>query len=294
MKGDKLHIIIAEEEGKVRRVSVSVSFVRWAVGLGGVLLLFFVIMSLFSFKFMVSNRKYSRLVASLSAQLEAVKAENAQLKNRVFALEKEKDKVLKDAVAELKEKSSAIERLFSEIGLKSGNGTSGKGGPFVPAAFDGDYRKLLKRAEYLIKNLKYIPLGYPVYGKITSGFGMRIDPFNGRWAFHSGVDIKGRVGMPIRATAFGVVKRIGYSRGYGKYVVIYHGKGFSTLYAHLSRIKVRKGQKVKRGDVVGLMGNTGRSTGPHLHYEVRLGKKPINPLRFMRLKKTIVKVKSHV
>ncbi len=285
MESRKLHIIVAEEEGKIKRVVVSVSRLKKIFFFSSVFLMFLTFMSGLSFKLIVSNRNYSSLIAKLSSELEALKKENSQLKEKVFALEKEKEKILEGAVAELKEKSSIIEKILSEIGLKNKdkNSPSGKGGPFLPAPFDKNYKRLLERTEYLIKNIKQIPLGYPVYGRITSGFGMRIDPFNGKWAFHSGVDIKGRIGLPIRATADGIVKSIGYNRGYGKYVIIYHGRGFSTLYAHLYKIKVKRWQRVKRGDIIGLMGNTGRSTGPHLHYEVRVGNRPVNPLKFMKL-----------
>ncbi len=289
MESRKLHIIVAEEEGKIRRVAISVSRLKKIFFFSSVFLMFLTFMSGLSFKLIVSNRNYSNLIAKLSSELEALKKENSQLKEKVFALEKEKERILEGAVAELKEKSSIIEKILSEIGLKNKdkNRTSGKGGPFLPAPFDKNYKSLLERTEYLIENIKQIPLGYPVYGRITSGFGMRIDPFNGKWAFHSGVDIKGRIGLPIRVTADGIVKSVGYSRGYGKYVIIYHGRGFSTLYAHLYKIKVKRWQRVKRGDVIGLMGNTGRSTGPHLHYEVRVGNRPVNPLKFMKLNKIL-------
>ncbi len=288
MEDRKLHIIVAGEEGRVKRFSLSVSFLKKAVGAGVVLVCLLFVMSLLSLKLLLSERSRSHLVARLSAEVESLRQENFELKKEVLALRKENKRILKDAVAELKKRSSAIEKILSEIGFGSGS-SSGKGGPFVPAPSAESYEELLKKTEYLLENIKYIPLGYPVYGRITSKFGMRIDPFNGRWAFHSGVDIKGRVGTPVRATACGVVEKVGYNRGYGRFVVVRHGNGFSTLYAHLCRIKVRKGERVERGEVIGLMGNTGRSTGPHLHYEVRVGNKPVNPLKFMKVKEILRK-----
>ena len=295
----KLHIIVAEEEGKVKRFSFSVPFVKRVVLLSAVTIFILTTMSVLSIKFFWDRMAYRSQIQSLHFELDRIRAENRSLKNKVIALQKEKEDLLKGAVSELKEKSSIIEKILSDIGLKykstrkNGSSNSFSGGPYIPSSYSMDYGQLLDKATYLIENVKYIPLGYPVYGRITSGFGMRIDPFNGKLAFHPGVDIKGRLGLPVRVTADGVVKFVGYNRGYGKYVIVYHKKGFSTLYAHLSRIKVRRWQRVKRGDIIGLMGSTGRSTGPHLHYEIRVGGRPINPLKFIRIDR-ILKGKGHV
>ncbi|TNE55348.1 MAG: M23 family metallopeptidase [Bacteroidetes bacterium] len=137
----------------------------------------------------------------------------------------------------------------------------------------------------LIKNLKYMPLGYPHHNHSNSRYGYRSNPFSGGGSeFHSGVDIKGTTGDPIKATANGTVIQAGWSDGYGNCVRIKHSHGYQTLYGHLSRISVRQGQKVKANQVIGALGSTGRSTGPHLHYEVRFKNKPINPERFLKLK----------
>lgn len=135
------------------------------------------------------------------------------------------------------------------------------------------------------KLLSAIPAIQPVKNEqmrsMASGFGYRSDPFTKVRKFHAGMDFSARTGTPIYATGDGVVTRAdNTASGYGNHIVINHGYGYETLYAHLSAYKVRRGQRVKRGDVIGLIGSTGRSEAPHLHYEVHKGGKPVNPLNF--------------
>jgi len=127
------------------------------------------------------------------------------------------------------------------------------------------------------------PSIWPVHGALTGSFGKRIDPFEGEGAFHTGVDISSPYGSAVAATADGVVTVASYMGGYGKLVVIRHGKNnFSTYYAHLSDFFVRPNQVVRRGEVIARVGRSGRSTSAHLHYEVRLSNTPLNPYRFLR------------
>ncbi len=125
------------------------------------------------------------------------------------------------------------------------------------------------------------PSLWPVVGQITSSFGERQDPFNGEGAFHKGIDISAPMGEPIRAPADGTVLMAGPASGYGREVVIDHGHGIHTAYGHLSGFAVTAGQDVRRGDIIGYVGSEGRSTGPHLHYEVRLHDSPVNPHKYM-------------
>jgi murein DD-endopeptidase MepM/ murein hydrolase activator NlpD len=124
---------------------------------------------------------------------------------------------------------------------------------------------------------------WPVEGQVTGSFGERIDPFNGEGAFHSGVDIGSNYGTPIIAPADGVVTFTDQLGGYGKAIMIDHGHGISTRYGHLSGFAVTAGQSVHRGDVIGYVGASGRSTGPHLHYEVRINDTPVNPYKYLRI-----------
>jgi len=127
------------------------------------------------------------------------------------------------------------------------------------------------------------PSIWPVEGRVASSFGERIDPINGEGAFHSGIDIDAPYGTPVRATADGTVTGAAMGAGYGRAVVLDHGHNLMTLYAHLSAIAVIAGQHVTRGQVIGYVGATGRATGPHLHYEVRVHNVPVNPHKYLRL-----------
>lgn len=124
---------------------------------------------------------------------------------------------------------------------------------------------------------------WPVEGQVTGSFGERIDPFNGEGAFHTGVDIAALVGAPVVAPADGEVQFADYLGGYGKAIVLEHGHGIATRYGHLSGFAVASGQHVRRGDVIGYVGLSGRSTGPHLHYEVRINDTPVNPYKYLRI-----------
>src|SRR5207302_5790342 len=116
---------------------------------------------------------------------------------------------------------------------------------------------------------------WPVQGIVTGSFGERIDPFNGEGAFHSGVDISSLYGTPVIAPADGIVTAAEVMGGYGRLIELNHGRGISTRYGHLSGFAVLPGEHVRRGDVIGYVGLTGRSTGPHLHYEVRINDTPV-------------------
>ncbi len=129
------------------------------------------------------------------------------------------------------------------------------------------------------------PSGWPVHGWISSGFGKRVDPVSGRKGFHTGVDIANDTGTPVRCTADGRVAFAAWDGGYGKLVIVDHGNGFSTYYGHLSQIRVAPGERVHKGALVGLMGATGNTTGPHVHYEIRLYGVPVNPIKYMRTRK---------
>jgi murein DD-endopeptidase MepM/ murein hydrolase activator NlpD len=168
------------------------------------------------------------------------------------------------------------------------------GGPFVPVKLGPDagpferqlYRINTTRSqmERLNRTLTLVPYRKPVVGEVefTSGFGVRSDPFLGRPAMHTGLDFRAQSGDPVRATANGKVISSGWSGGYGRMVEIDHGNGLSTRYGHLSEINVKNGDIVKIGQVIGEVGSTGRSTGPHLHYETRIDGEAVDPQKFLR------------
>jgi murein DD-endopeptidase MepM/ murein hydrolase activator NlpD len=121
----------------------------------------------------------------------------------------------------------------------------------------------------------------PVRGILTDGFGGRSDPFTHEAGTHNAIDISSAIGQPVRAPADGIVVKAEWASGYGNVVYVSHGYGYSTRYGHLSAFNVRPGARVKRGEIIGYVGSTGRSTGPHLHYEVRVNNNPVNPLEYI-------------
>lgn len=167
------------------------------------------------------------------------------------------------------------------------------GGPLLALATSRDgridprFERLglsLARMNALERGLAGIPQVLPASMEfISSGFGYRADPFSGGAAFHAGLDFRGPVGAPIHAAAKGVVTFAGVQQGYGNCIEVSHGNGLMTRYAHMSGFRARIGQQVNAGDVIGLIGNTGRSTGPHLHFEVRVNGKAVNPRPFLEV-----------
>ena len=166
------------------------------------------------------------------------------------------------------------------------------GGPFLPFFRPDDpfqrqidrIRAAASEAETLARAFEAVPVRKPMLGdaEVTSGFGMRVDPFLKQLALHTGVDLRADPGDPVRAAAAGKVTRAGYQGGYGLMVEIDHGNGLVTRYAHLSAVLLSEGATVAAGTIVGRVGTTGRTTGPHLHYEVRLNGEAVDPLRYLK------------
>ena len=225
--------------------------------------------------------------------------ENAVLKARLSQVSRERDE-LKGALARVESKVKEAFQKEQEIRLALGGSPKPPGytkmpigGPGVPKGWQVE--RLVRLAEAEAAGMRYLkevlegklelarslPSLMPARGVITSGFGWRRDPVYGDWRFHAGVDIAAPAGTPIVAAADGVVVSAGWHQGYGKAVEISHGHGITTFYAHCSRIAVRVGQRVRRGQVIAYIGATGKTTGPHLHYEVRVNGVPQNPERFI-------------
>lgn len=194
--------------------------------------------------------------------------------------------------AAITDEHAAYRKALKElpISLKLPPEAQSIGGPFIPAEFDEvALNATSKRIEAQLKDIsrlrelsQSLPIAVPVANpRRSSGFGRRIDPFRKRAAYHSGVDFRASTGTSVMATADGQVLRAGRAGGYGNLVELRHAHGLTTRYGHLSKITVKAGQSVKRGDVIGKVGSTGRSTGPHLHYEVRNKGTARNPQPFM-------------
>lgn len=142
---------------------------------------------------------------------------------------------------------------------------------------------IISRMDFQIDRLQHEPIGLPVPGEVSSGFGFRHSPFSGRRHQHTGLDVAVEYRSPVRATANGTVVFAGYKGAYGRAIMIDHGNGMQTLYAHLSSISVTAGEKVCRGQGIGLVGMTGKTTGPHVHYEVRIKGEPVDPMPYAQL-----------
>jgi murein DD-endopeptidase MepM/ murein hydrolase activator NlpD len=220
------------------------------------------------------------VIAQLQASLDRVESRQALALN---ALEERYDA-----------KARRMRGVLNDLGLDKLPTVGGVGGPFVPVKPPSEatpferqlYRIQLTRADLdrLSRALVAVPVRKPLHGEIdtTSGFGVRIDPFIRAPAMHTGLDFRGMTGEPIRATAAGTVTIAGWNGGYGKMVEIDHGNGLSTRYGHLSSVEVDVGEKVRAGQLVGKLGSTGRSTGPHLHYETRIDGDAVDPQKFLR------------
>ncbi len=216
-----------------------------------------------------SNEQFSKSVESLRTQLRTVEDRTRKL---------------------------AIYAGITTLDEASQGGTGGlRNDELTGNPYRDDVDKMAFRSHRLQKDLnaleqKFIaqsrllsstPSVAPVRGILTDGFGGRSDPFTGEAGQHNAVDISSAVGQPVRAPADGIVVKAEWANGYGNVIYISHGYGYSTRYGHLSSFAIRPGSRVKRGDVIGYVGSTGRSTGPHLHYEVRVNNNPVNPLEYI-------------
>jgi murein DD-endopeptidase MepM/ murein hydrolase activator NlpD len=214
-------------------------------------------------------------------------------------VEQKQDAALNAMSQQIDGKLTRLRNVLAELHVdlgKYGNDVTGSiGGPYVPAkappagaaSFERElYRVSLQRAQFdrALAQLRTVPLRKPVEGDIdmSSPFGMRMDPFMRGPAIHTGIDLRGDTGEPAHVTASGTVTTASWQGGYGNMVEVDHHNGVSTRYGHLSKILVKVGQHVNMGDIVGLIGSTGRSTGPHLHYETRINDTAVDPQKFLR------------
>ena len=274
MKKEYVNILVVGYGGKkaksfrIRKKFLKGAFLGGALSLGSLC-----VFSIFTF---YQNHSLKDELAQVRERKERLELLLAQERERNSRLESYRERV-----EELEESLIAIDKFLRKKGIRSvRKGVGGASGKIE--LFDIDYVTFLqKEAETLHKYLTRIPIGPPVWGRISSRFGYRRDPFSGRYEFHDGVDIKAPWGTPVRATAEGKVIYAGWKAGYGKTVIIQHAYGFKTLYAHLSKIKVKKGRWVKSGQVIGYVGSTGKSSGPHVHYEVWRYSRKQNPVKYM-------------
>jgi murein DD-endopeptidase MepM/ murein hydrolase activator NlpD len=233
------------------------------------------------------------------AKLQGVDDVLVRLQTSLDQVERRQIAALSSAEESIESRVRRMRGVITDLGLdmaqlESATPRSAIGGPFVPVKLPADagaferqlHRINVSRAQMARLNatLALVPYRKPVLGEVefTSGFGVRSDPFLGRPAMHTGLDFRAAMGDPVRATANGKVVSSGWSGGYGRMVEIDHGNGLSTRYGHLSEINVKVGDAIKIGQVIGAVGSTGRSTGPHLHYETRIDGDAVDPQKFLR------------
>jgi murein DD-endopeptidase MepM/ murein hydrolase activator NlpD len=282
----KLHIIISGDEGRSRAVSVKLSTLHFTTL---ILTLIVTVLSLsagFGIHSLLQSKDLHQSLRSTRHELATLRERERLMSHELVTLRQEKAELFRTEVAALRERSEQIEEILTQVGVEVNTTADvastetqqspNQGGPYYPVPMD-EPEPLVDYASEMINLAKGIPLGEPTKGWVSSGYGTRTDPFNGRRAFHYGIDISNMIGTTIHATAAGKVVFAGYNGGYGKMVKIEHPNDYLSIYGHLHKIHVKPGDTVVRGDSIGTMGNSGRSSGSHLHYEVRHQDKPLNP-----------------
>jgi len=281
-------ILVPHAKAKFRKIQVSVRLLKWTgatLALGGLTVLG-----------ILAHYTWIRPEAKEARRL---RAQNAVLRE-------DKQKYLQERAA-LVAKVQDLQKIVTKLGVMAGLEQSlpdpavgGVGGatsvessaPSISTlslrAIEENVTELTKRSarlEEFYRDQKILlastPSIWPVHGYLSTTFGNRVDPFTGQWDFHSGIDISTPIGTKIVTPADGIVVSVGNKGGYGNAITVNHGFGVVTQYGHLDRFNVRPGQRIKRGDVIGYVGNTGRSTGPHLHYEVWVRDQARNPIQYI-------------
>jgi murein DD-endopeptidase MepM/ murein hydrolase activator NlpD len=262
--------------GKLRRIRVPLTVVYAVMALA--------LLGCFSIFGFISS--YARMAWKV-ANYNALRNEVDALRTRYQRLQKVSNQT--------NQQMASLEMFANEVSIAYGikqklegpAGISGEG-RLLPTYSDSVAAYRVLRSYHSVQNsfarrwhTNVQPSIWPVEGRLMGGFGERTDPFSGEGAMHTGVDISAPTGTPVRTTADGIVTLAAWNSGYGQLVVVDHGGGLETYYAHLSRFTVVEGQEVRRGEQIGAVGSTGRVTAPHLHYEVRIGGAPVNPHQFL-------------
>lgn len=271
-------IVAPSAKSKLRKVRISLTFIRSSL----IVLAAITIVSLYGlFRFVEQS--------TLQFQMASISSENEQLRRENDAYRANYDR-LNNRVSVIEDMSQNLARELRNEATEDGVDV-GQGGPDSRDNMP-EFEKRTEELEREIRQmadlyrdeqlkLSSVPAGWPVNGFLTDGYGIRNNPFGGGGVEgHEGQDIAAAFGAPVKATADGLVVYAASRSGYGNIVVIYHGEGVSTRFGHLSQIGVQAGQRVRRGEEIGKVGSTGRSTGPHCHYEVRLNNQPVDPMTY--------------
>jgi len=279
LKQDYFIVVLAHSlHGRLRRVHVPHRFLYSTFGVLG-----FAMLCMFG----VAG-SYARMALKVS-NYNSLQHETDLLRKRYDSLQKQ--------VQQTNQQMASLQVLATEVSTAYGirNQIAGSPdligeAPLIPTVGDSlaEYNylqsaSLVPRSRNIFSraNINVFPGIWPVTGALGSGFGARSDPFSGEGARHSGIDIEAPMGTPVKAAADGIVISAGWNGGYGRCVIVDHGNGYQTWYGHLSAIVAMQGQEIRQGDELGKVGMTGRATGPHLHYEVRIHSTPVNPYRFL-------------
>jgi murein DD-endopeptidase MepM/ murein hydrolase activator NlpD len=282
-------IIVPHARAKFRRFQVPVRIAKWVAGVSGILALT-----------VCGILTHYAFITSQVHELHQLRAQNADLVSRTQQYERN--------TTLLQAKVGQLQNMVTKLGVMAGLEQSlpdpqvgGVGGvpsldshappgvsPEMLQGMDQNVSRLTQQSERLEEffrdqkvQLAQTPSIWPVRGYVSATFGNRIDPFTGQWDFHSGLDVSTPIGTKVVAPADGVVVSAGVKGAYGNAITLNHGYGVVTQYGHLERFVVRPGQRVRRGDVIGFVGNSGRSTGPHLHYEVWIRDQAKNPIHYI-------------
>lgn len=282
-------LIIPEGSHQVRRFALRSTVLKWALGVSVVLAL--------GLTGLVIDYVMTNLDRS---ELQRLQAENLSQREDLHRLAVKLEDLRQEMV--VLAQNDAKVRVMAKLSAPKGDSMVGIGGPAREDDVSREFNDIQQRIDEVRRQidlrresqeeiqgilndqrslLAAKPSGWPVKGWLTSNFGMRRDPFNGKRKMHEGLDIAARTGTAVVATADGIVSSIRTEPGYGKVVTIDHGYGYRTIYGHNSRYHVKVGQRIRRGDLIASVGNTGRSTGSHVHYEVRLNGVPVNPHKYL-------------
>ena len=299
-------MIIPERSSKVKKLVIPSTLIRGALIAGGALVVLILLSLFFSIEFFTKQELYKQTISKnqfLDNKLRELQSKVATTDSTVARIQNFEQKLRVIANIDNPNKNAAAMGALSKgemndyLSGNAGNASDDSQNESNYRTSNLDYKiddlqvkatlqeqslhdlyELLKERQ---SEFDAIPTIWPVKGWITSGFGYRVSPFTGSSQLHEGIDIASKLGSLIYSPAAGKVLAIDTSEGYGKTLLIDHGYGLVTMYGHNSEIYVKPGQKVKRGDAIAAVGSTGRSTGPHCHYELRLNGVPINPRKYI-------------
>ncbi len=276
MDKNRLTVLLVSSNGsETKSLSIDYKHIKIAAGI----VIGFILISVVSFAFSFNFYNEAKSYAGEKKEAMNLLVNQANLLNVMSS-----DKVVLQArLVDIEDKLLDMQSLLDKKGI---NKDLSIGGEYIP-----DDRWSLSYMDFMEKDIndlfqimKNTPFGKPIKAKVNSGFGHRKDPFAKKYAFHSGIDFDANMRQPVVATADGKVKHAGWYMRYGKTIIIKHNNGYETLYGHLDSLKVKKGEKVTTGQLIGKAGSTGRSTGPHLHYEIIKNGKKVNPREYLTFK----------